>query len=65
MAARQLSAEAEKARAFAKMYVHLVEALQAEGLTEERAREEARIAASVYLQDQDARTTNSCPLCGK
>lgn len=62
--------EALKARAFAKAYVELVEALQREGVPLENAREEARMAALVWLQDADEAVAvydparGPCPTCG-
>ncbi len=63
--------EAEKVRAFARNYVNLVEALQREGVEEECAREEARLAALMLLQQaDDAEKTydpsrGRCPTCGR
>lgn len=66
--ARNVSLEAGKARAFAKAYVNLVEALLQQGVEEPTAREEARIAAMVHLavlDEQQVPSKGSCPVCGR
>lgn len=62
-----ISVEAEKARAFARNYVNFVEALLQVGVTDEQAREEARLAALTLLQQADAddKQKGSCPMCGR
>ena len=59
--------ESERAKAFAKAYVSLVEALMQEGVLEEIARDEARMAAMTQLRfdDEAASTGERCPLCGR
>jgi hypothetical protein len=65
--------EGEKARNFARLYVNLVEALQQAGVTEEIAREEARLAALMTLQAEDFEEETQeyqphlgpCPSCGR
>lgn len=66
-----MRSEVDKAIHFAKTYVGLVEALLREGCTEEVARHEARLAATVQLQlDDSADATydparGPCPTCGR
>lgn len=66
-----VATEAERARAFARSYVNLVEALMREGVTEETARNEARMVATteLHMQDIDPRTYDPargpCPTCGR
>lgn len=60
--------EAERARDFAKTYVSLVEALMREGVTEDVARHEARVAAFARLNENDIVLTydpakGPCPTC--
>lgn len=57
---------------FAREYVQLVEALKREGVPEDVAREEARIAATTWLFDDlgEAPATydpalGPCPTCGR
>lgn len=65
--------EAERAKAFARFYVALVEALLREGCPEDIAREEARMTAFSQLQtddDEDLALTydpalGPCPTCGR
>ena len=56
----------ERALAFAKHYVALVEALQGQGVSEPTAREEARNVALLMCAmeeaEKDAKTV--CPVCG-
>jgi len=54
------------ARDFARRYVELVEALQQQGVPEERARDEARMAATlVFLAPDHVEKGAPCPLCGR
>ena len=46
---------------FAQQYVALVDALMKQGVTEEVAREEARMAALLLIFQKDP--TGTCPLC--
>lgn len=48
-----MSAEADRARDFARLYVALVEALRKEGVIETVAREEARLAATTAMLRAD------------
>jgi hypothetical protein len=62
--------DAQRAIAFAKAYVHLVEALTREGVLEETARDEARMAAMAYLMNldedfYDPALGGICPTCGR
>ncbi len=63
---RQLS---ERAIQFAKEYVELVEALKREGVPEDIARNEARLAATTWLiEDEEALydpAAGPCPTCGR
>lgn len=55
---------ARRSAAFAKCYVSLTEALMAEGVREDVARQEARTtAATVVLYDKTS--DEPCPVCGK
>ena len=62
---------ADQAVAFARAYVAFTEALLREGVTEETAREEARMAALVQAQMDEPGTPTyephrgSCPTCGR
>lgn len=64
---------AKQAKVYAKLYVELNDALQAEGVPEGTAREEARWAATSWLlsgeEEYEAPIGSSegkrCPLCGK
>lgn len=60
---------AANARAFAKAYVALHEALVAEGVPDEIARGEARFAATMAATDHPQQAEEddgpSCPLCGE
>lgn len=61
-----LSQEAEKARAFARRYTSLVDALIKADVAESIAREEARLAAFAELKIADEpKGGPSCPLCGR
>lgn len=51
-------------RTFARRYVELVEALLAEGVPEETARSEARIAAGSILMEEREQGELICPACG-
>jgi hypothetical protein len=53
-----------QSKKFAKYYVRLVEDLQAEGVPENVARDEARMTA-VYMLYEPAEEGDTCPLCGK
>lgn len=54
------------ARDFARRYVELTEALQQAGVPEERARDEARMAATlVFLAPDHVGQGEPCPLCGR
>ena len=59
---------AGQALAYSRYYVALVEALQGQGLTEEKAREEARVSALLFLFREEVEAEEagdgSCPLCG-
>jgi len=55
---------ARHAKAFAKCYVALAEALIAEGVPEDRARQEARTSA-VMMSMVPAQEGEACPLCGR
>lgn len=62
----------ERVVKFAKEYVQLAEALQREGVPEDVAREEARIAATSLLMEQQAHEREAydpalgpCPTCGR
>lgn len=55
--------ELAKARAFAKNYVNLTEALLQAGLTEDQARTEARLAAITLLGHADI-DEHKCSVCG-
>lgn len=62
--------DSQKAIAFAKAYVHLVEALMREGVIEETARDEARMAAMASLMNWDDEaeydpSQGPCPTCGR
>jgi hypothetical protein len=48
---------------FARQYVALVDALMKQGVAEETAREEARMAALLLIFQKDNSTTGTCPLC--
>lgn len=65
-AKRRLS---KRVTAFAREYVELVEALAREGVPEDVARNEARIAATSWLMDVAEETYDPakgpCPLCGR
>lgn len=65
-AKRRLS---ERVTAFAKEYVELVEALVRQGVPENIARAEARIAATSWLMDVVEEmydpAKGPCPLCGR
>lgn len=52
------------AQTFAKRYVELTEALMHEGVVEEIAREEARMAAMVLLYEGAGDSGGTCPTCG-
>lgn len=60
---------AERAVRFAKEYVELVEALKREGVPEEIARNEARIAATSWLVEEIEPyydpAAGPCPTCGR
>jgi len=55
----------EQVRDFAKYYVALVEALQAEGVSEKVARNEARATALIMCWEAEDTEGESCPLCGR
>ena len=69
MTAIALKALAEHAKNWARAYVTVTEALRAEGVTEDRAREEARTAANFASLLPDEALISSggppCPLCGR
>ncbi len=56
--------ERAQAQSFAKRYVEITEALLHEGVPEETAREEARMAAMVLLYEGMGEHGGSCPTCG-
>ena len=59
-------AASSRAQQFAKRYVDLVEALQQQGVPEKRAREEARLTATLILLIPDyADPSEPCPTCGR
>ncbi len=62
---RELAAQA---LLYSKHYVALVEAFQSQGLTELLAREEARVAALLFLFREEVlgeeAGEGACPLCG-
>lgn len=54
------------ARAFARRYTELVEALQEQGVPQRVAREEARQAATVvFLMAEYREVDEPCPMCGR
>lgn len=57
--------DAEWIARFAKRYVALVAALMKEGVQETKAREEARIVASLEHLTLQAQGAAICPLCGR
>lgn len=59
--------DADRARTYARMYVQLTEALIAEGVEEDTAREEARFTATTWLlnPEEEAVSMEKCPLCGR
>lgn len=54
----------EKALAFAKHYVALVEALMSQGVPESTAREEARMTALLMCTLIEANEKKVCAVCG-
>ncbi|KKK70921.1 hypothetical protein LCGC14_2919140 [marine sediment metagenome] len=54
----------KEALEFARRYVALVDALRAQGVEEQTAREEARAAAVMFMFQAEVRGEESCPLCG-
>jgi hypothetical protein len=63
MAQRVANVELEKARAFAKNYVNITEAMLQAGVSEDQARTEARLAALTLLQHSED-TAHRCSVCG-
>ncbi len=51
--------------AFARTYRDVTQALMAEGVVEEQAREDARFVAMALLYDGDEGSGERCPLCGQ
>ena len=61
-----LASLGQQAPAFSQAYVKLVEALQAEGVPEATARQEARATAAMMLvYEAELEEGETCPLCGK
>lgn len=68
MNAEALTALGQNARAWARCYTSLVEALIAEGVEEEVARSEARYAATMVVLPEDDEPQPIgplCPVCGR
>lgn len=74
----QFTSEADRAKAFAKLYAETVDALVSHGTPMRTARNEARTFALQWVLEQDAMelvevddddvgdvTEGACPLCGK
>lgn len=53
------------ARSFARRYVELTDALVHEGVPEDVARNEARMAAITLLLELDGVGGDLCPMCGR
>lgn len=55
----------KKAHAFAQQYVALVDAMIHEGVPEETARDEARMATLSILYSEGLGNDEFCPMCGR